>query len=79
MPPLLTSLFAAALAAMPVALIWDAATAAIVASVMAVVLWPLMAMARGLVDRLIDTLGHALSTGLTGRTQSNQRQGEEKQ
>ncbi|WP_114649912.1 hypothetical protein [Pseudothauera hydrothermalis] len=79
MPSLLTSLFASALAAVPVALMWDTATAVLVASVMAVVLWPLMAMACGLLDRLIDMLGHALSMGLIGRIRSNQRQGEEEQ
>lgn len=79
MPSLLTSLIASALAAVPVALIWDAASAVLVASVMAGVLWPFVAMARGLVDCLVDILGHALSMGLTGRTRSNQRQGEEEQ
>lgn len=79
MPSLLTSLFASALAAVPIALIWDAATTVLVTSVMAGVLWPLVATARGLVDRLIEMPGQALSMGWIGRTRSNQRQGEKQQ
>ncbi len=76
MPSLLISFLAAALAAVPVALVWGAATALTVALVLTFLLWPLMAVARGLVDGLIQILGCRLPPGLPRCVRSNHRQGE---
>jgi len=75
MPSLLISFLVAALAAVPVALVWGVVTTLAVAFALTHLLWPLMAVARGLVDGLIQIL-RCLPPQLLWCVRSNHGQGE---
>lgn len=53
MIPLLAGLLTAALAAVPVAIVWDTRTALVVAAVMALLLWPLLSLAHWVILWLV--------------------------
>lgn len=59
--PFLVAMLAALLAAVPVALILDTATALAVAAALTITLWPLMALSRRIVVWLADAIGAAFT------------------